>query len=241
MADVPHLSFVVAAHNEEDSLPVLCEEIRAAARAIGKGYEILVVDDGSTDGTGPWLEAQGAAADDLVVIRLPKNRGQSAALAIGLEHARGEILVTLDADLQNDPKDTALLLEALPGHDLACGVRQGRKDTFAKRYGSRLANGFRRWALNDRFQDVGCTLKAWRRPVARRMPKFKGFHRFIPILAEAEGFRVVEVPVSHRARQHGQTHYGQLSRAVAGLRDVLGVAWLKSRHIDLSTPEEPGT
>ena len=226
------VSFVIPAHNEEESLPVLLDEVRAAARDLGRPYEIVVVDDGSTDSTGAWLAEQAALGDDLEVVRLEPNRGQSGAMAAGFEAARGEVLVTLDADLQNDPKDTGLLLAALDGSaDLACGVRSQRYDNFSKRIGSRIGNGFRRWVLGDRFRDVGCTLKAWRSPVAAAVPKFDGFHRFIPILAEAEGFRVVEVEVSHRQRRYGDTHYGNLGRAIKGLRHLFSVRrMLKQRR-----------
>ena len=234
------LSFVVAAHNEVASLPPLLEEIRGAAGRVGAPFEIVVVDDGSTDGTTAWLERESREHDDLLAVHLPKNRGQSAAMIVGLRASRGEILVTLDADLQNDPADAVQLVAALEESDLACGVRAKRHDIWAKRVGSRIANRFRRWILKDRFRDVGCSLKAWRRPVAERMPPFRGFHRFIPILAEAEGFRVVELEVSHRPREHGETHYGQLSRALAGLRDLFGVAWLRSRRVDVTPPQDQG-
>jgi glycosyltransferase involved in cell wall biosynthesis len=231
-----HVSFVTAAHNEGENLALLVGEIRAAARDIGLPYEILIVDDGSTDGSGDWLEKEAAAHDDLRSIRFPKNRGQSAAMAVGLAQSKGDVIVTMDADLQNDPADARLLLDALAEADLATGVRANRRDRFFKRIGSRIGNGVRRLILGDRFKDVGCQIRAWRRPVAERIPKFKGFHRFIPVLAQAEGFRIREVDVNHRHRQHGTTHYGNLGRAFAGLYDLIGVRWLRKRRIDTSVP-----
>jgi len=225
------VSFVVPAHNERDSLPRLLDEIRAAAARIGTGYEIVVVDDGSTDGTGAWIEEEARRSADLRAVLHGRNRGQSAALATGLDASRGDVVVTMDADLQNDPADVPALLAALEGFDLACGVRRRRRDPIAKRIASRLANRIRRWILRDRFRDVGCSLKAWRRPVARRVPRFQGFHRFLPVLAEAEGFRVTEVEVSHRPREHGKTHYGNLTRALRGAYDLLGVGWLIRRRL----------
>jgi len=228
------VSFVLAAYQERDSLPVLIDEIRAVALSGGLSYEVVVVDDGSTDGTDAWLREQARTQVDLVPVLLPGNRGQSSAMAVGLRAARGERLVTMDSDLQNDPADCLRLLEALDaeGADLATGVRINRQDSWGKRLGSRLGNGLRRWRLGDEFRDVGCQLRAWRRPVAEALPKFRGFHRFIPVLARDLGFKVVEREVHHRARQHGVSKYGNLGRAVAGLRDLRGVRWLQSRALD---------
>jgi glycosyltransferase involved in cell wall biosynthesis len=228
------VSFVIPAHNEEESLPRLLDELRTVARGLDRPYEIVVVDDGSTDGTGPWLRGHATEHDDLMVLTSRRNRGQSAAMARGLLSARGSVLVTLDADLQNDPADVPRLLERLEGCDLACGVRVNRRDTFTKRIGSRIGNGVRRLVLRDTFRDVGCTLKAWRRPVARAVPKFHGFHRFIPLLARGQGFRVEEEPVNHRTRDYGRTHYGNLGRAFRGLYDLLGMAWLLRRRVVLA-------
>ncbi|MHC4955654.1 MAG: glycosyltransferase [Planctomycetota bacterium] len=228
------VSFVLAAYEERDSLPILVGEIRAAAERGGLSYEVVVVDDGSRDGSADWLLEQAESQPDLVPVILPTNRGQSAAMAVGLAAAAGDRLVTMDSDLQNDPADCLALLEALDAEnaDLATGVRVNRQDSWGKRIGSRIGNAVRRWQLKDQFQDVGCQIRAWKRPVAEAIPKFKGFHRFIPVLARDLGFKVVERDVNHRARQHGTSKYGNLGRAVAGLRDVRGVRWLQSRAID---------
>jgi len=223
----------VPAHNEEESLPLLVEEIREAARTLERPYEIVVVDDGSTDMTGAWLKSQAERSRDLVVLFTARNRGQSAAMAAGLLASGGGVIVTLDADLRNDPADAPRLVEALEDCDLACGVRRTRRDSAAKRLGSRFANALRRWWLHDEFRDVGCTLKAWKRSVAERIPKFVGFHRYIPILAKAEGLKIREIEVSHRAREHGKTHYGNLGRAWKGLFDLFGVRWLLRRRVEL--------
>jgi len=230
---MPELSFVIAALDEAESLPPLLDEIRAAAKDLGRTYEVVVVDDASTDGSAAWLRAEEARRPDLRVIVFERHRGQSAALAAGFAAARGEILVTMDADLQNDPADTGLLLDALDGCDLVVGVRATREDGFGKRLGSRIGNGVRRFMLGDRFRDVGCALRAWRWPVAAAIPKFRGFHRFIPILAERAGFRVEEVEVSHRPRLHGRTHYGNLGRAVKGFAD----AWAVRSILEPKRPE----
>jgi dolichol-phosphate mannosyltransferase len=229
----PRISFVLPAHDERESLPVLLGEIRAVAAELGGDYEIVVVDDGSSDGTEAWLREQVRASHDLRALRLRGQRGQSTALARGLAASRGDIVVTLDADLQNVPGDTPALLKALEGADLACGVRQGRRDSLAKRIGSRVANRALRGALGVQHRDTGCCHRAWRRSVVERVPRFEGFHRFVPVLASAEGFRVVEVPVGHRPRRFGRTHYGNLGRAVRGLYDLIGVGWLLRRRLAL--------
>lgn len=233
LATNPRISFVLPAHDERESLPVLIGEIRAVAAELDGGYEIVVVDDGSNDGTEAWLQEQVRTSSDLRALRLPGQRGQSTALAQGLAATRGEIVVTLDADLQNVPGDTPALLKALEDADLACGVRQGRRDSLAKRIGSRVANWATRGALRVDHHDTGCAHRAWRRSVVGRVPRFEGFHRFVPVLASAEGFRVVEVPVSHRPRSFGRTHYGNLGRAVRGLYDLIGVGWWLRRRLAL--------
>lgn len=225
------VTFLAPCHNEGEALPRLLGEIRAAAKVLALPYEILLVDDGSDDGSGAWLDAEKARSPDLRVFHMPRRSGQSAALAAGLDRAQGEAIVTMDSDLQDDPAQAPGLLAALAEADLACGVRQKRRDGIGKRIASRFANWFRRVMLKDSFKDVGCNLRAYRRTVARRIPRFHGFHRFVPILARAEGFRVVEVPVAHRPRPFGRTHYGNLSRGLRGIYDLIGVGWLLRRRI----------
>ena len=226
------VSFVLPAHNEGESLPILVEEIRDVAAKLGSRYEIVIVDDGSTDGTERWLRQEACASRDIRGIQLGSNRGQSTALARGLAASRGELVVTMDSDLQNVPADTIELLEALEHSDLACGVRAQRRDGRWKRLGARVANGVRRRVLDDDFRDVGCAHRAWRRPLTERLLRFEGFHRFVPLLARAEGFRVVEVPISHRPRRFGRTHYGNLRRALRGTYDLIGVGWFLRRRLE---------
>jgi len=225
------VTFLAPCHNEAEALPTLVQEIRAAAATVARPYEILLVDDGSDDGSAAWLDAEQARSPDLRVFHMPRRGGQSAALAAGLDRAGGDVIVTMDSDLQDDPAQAPALLDALARADLACGVRQRRRDGIGKRIASRFANWFRRIMLKDSFRDVGCNLRAYRRPVAQAIPRFHGFHRFVPILARAEGFSVVEVPVKHRPRPFGRTHYGNLSRGLRGAYDLLGVGWLLRRRI----------
>jgi glycosyltransferase involved in cell wall biosynthesis len=234
----PRVSIVVPVYNEEESLPVLAEEIGAAMAEVTPDYELLWVDDGSTDG-GPAVLARLAAADPRVrVLRLRRNSGQSAALAAGFANARAEVVVTLDADLQNDPADIPRLLAALDGCDVVCGVRTARQDTWVRRLSSRIANGVRNRLTHEAVTDVGCTLRAARAEHLRRIPVFKGMHRFLPTLLRMEGARVREVPVRHRPRRYGEAKYGIGNRLWRGIADLLAVRWLQSRWIDRGNVEE---
>ena len=225
------LSVVVPAYNEVENTPVLVAELLAALAATGRTWELLLVDDGSSDGTGDAMEAAAAREPRIRVLRLVKNAGQSAALAAGLTRARGEVVVTLDADLQNAPADIPKLLAALEGADVVSGVRAKRNDTWIRLVSSRIANATRRAALGDSVTDIGCSLKAYRREMLADLPMFVGVHRFLPALCAFRGARVVEVPVHHRARTMGVSKYGMGNRLWRGIHDLIGVSWLKHRLV----------
>ena len=225
----PELTAVVPAYNEVESLPQLLTELKAALDATGRAWELVLVDDGSSDGSAELLRAEAARDPRLVVLRFAKNAGQSAALAAGLLHARGDIVVTLDADLQNDPADISNLLAALAGADVVSGVRVRRNDSWIRLVSSRIANATRRVVLGDKVTDIGCSLKAYRREVLEGLPMFVGVHRFLPALCGFRGARVVEVPVHHRARTLGVSKYGMGNRLWRGIHDLVGVSWLKLR------------
>ena len=227
----PEISVVVPAYNEVESLPPLFAELRAALAATGRTWELLVVDDGSTDGTAEALEAEAARDPRVVPLVLEKNAGQSAALAAGLSRVRGAIVVTLDADLQNDPADLPLLLAALAHADVVSGVRATRNDSWVRRVSSRVANGVRRAVLGDPVTDIGCSFKAYRREALEGLPMFVGVHRFLPALCVFRGARFAEVPLNHRARAHGVSKYGVGNRLWRGLADLNGVLWLRSRLV----------
>jgi len=225
----PELTAVVPAYNEVESLPTLLGELRAALDATGRRWELVLVDDGSTDGSGELLLSEAARDARLVVLRFEKNAGQSAALAAGLARARGDVVVTLDADLQNDPADIGSLLAALAGADVVSGVRAKRHDSWIRLVSSRIANATRRAVLGDKVTDIGCSLKAYRREVLEGLPMFVGVHRFLPALCSFRGARVVEVPVHHRPRTRGVSKYGMGNRLWRGIHDLVGVSWLKVR------------
>jgi glycosyltransferase involved in cell wall biosynthesis len=222
----PAVSVVVPLYNEEDNVPILQAELAAALR--GVDHEIIFVDDGSTDQTLARL----TNSPEQRVLRFEKNAGQSAAMYAGANAARGAAVVLIDGDLQNDPADIPRLLAELErGADLVCGYRAQRKDTLVKRLTSRIANFVRSRFTRDGVRDTGCTLKAMRRECVRTLVPFKGMHRFIPALVKGAGYRLVEVPVNHRARKFGTSKYGLGNRAVRATVDMFGVRWLLSRQL----------
>jgi dolichol-phosphate mannosyltransferase len=226
------VSVIVPLFNEEQNVPILQSELRATLK--GVDHEIIFVDDGSVDRTIERIEV----APNVRVIRFEKNAGQSAAIYAGLNAARGEILVLIDGDLQNDPADIPRLLDEIArGADLVCGYRAQRKDTVVKRLTSRVANAVRSRYTRDGVRDTGCTLKAMRRECIVALLPFKGMHRFIPALVKNAGFTLMEVPVNHRPRRFGQTKYGLGNRAVRATVDMFGVRWLLSRRLNYKVRE----
>jgi len=225
--DSPAVSVVVPLYDEEENVPLLQAELTRALT--GLDYEIVFVDDGSTDRTADRIEP----GPRIQVLRFEKNAGQSAALYAGLKNARGATAVLIDGDLQNDPADISkLLAEIERGADLVCGYRAQRKDTFVKRATSRVANFIRSRFTKDGVRDTGCTLKAMRRECISALIPFKGMHRFIPALVKGAGYRLVEIPVNHRARKFGQSKYGLGNRALRATIDMFGVRWLLSRQLN---------
>lgn len=234
----PEISLVIPVYNEEENLPVLAAEIRSALEPLGLPYEVLYVDDGSTDGSLQVLLELAREDPRTRIVRQRRNNGQSAALDAGFRHARGDVVVTLDADLQNDPADIPRLLDRLDGFDVVSGVRARRRDNWVRRVSSKIANGIRNRVTHEAVTDVGCTLRAIRAEYLRRIPVFNGMHRFLPTLLRMEGARVTEVPVNHRPRLHGQPKYNIRNRIFRALADLFGVRWLQTRWIDRQLAEE---
>jgi dolichol-phosphate mannosyltransferase len=232
------LSVVIPVFNEEGNLRPLASELRGVLAALERTHEILFVDDGSTDGSLAVLRELARSDRAIRILRHHQNAGQSAALAAGLRAARGAVIVTLDADLQNDPADIPALLSALDHCDVVSGIRQARQDSWVRRCSSRLANRVRNWALDERIHDVGCALKAYRRTFIAEVPLFRGMHRFLPSLAAWNGARVREWPVRHRRRIAGVSKYGIANRLFQVVADLLGVCWLRRRWIVSGNVEE---
>ncbi len=232
------LSLVIPAYNEEETIEECVREADAVLARVGKAYEILVVDDGSTDATFERLRGLKPAVPALRAIRYGENKGQTTAMAAGFDNARGGIVVTIDADMQNDPADIPRLLDALDRYDVACGVRQNRQDSFVRKASSVIANSVRNRLTNEHIHDVGCTLRAFRASYLRRVKLFEGMHRFLPTLLRLEGARIVEIPVRHRPRLKGKNKYGIGNRLFKGLRDLWAVRWMQSRYIRYRVEEE---
>ena len=222
------LSVVVPLYNEEESLPHLVEQLLAALRPGGERFELVLVNDGSSDGTAAVLERLSGEVPELVAVLLRKNYGQTAAMAAGFDAATGEIIVSLDGDLQNDPADIPMLLAKLrEGYDLVSGWRHQRQDAALQRkLPSRIANRLIGRVTGVKLHDYGCSLKAYRREVLSDMRLYGELHRFLPALAFIEGARITEVKVNHRARQYGSSKYG-IDRTFRVLMDLLTVWFMK--------------
>ena len=192
-------------------------------------FEIVFVDDGSTDASGTIFQELVQANPEIRVIFLDRNHGQTAAFDAGFRHAKGALIVTLDGDLQYDPNDIGKLLPLASQYDVVCGRRERRNDNLIRRFSSRLANGVRNAVIHDGIQDTGCSLKVFKRSVLERIPLFKGMHRFFPALAQMYGFSVTEVPVQHFPRIHGLSKYGVGNRLFASLYDLFAVRWMQTR------------
>ncbi len=223
------VSVVVPAFNEKDSIRELVERLAGVLGGTGRRYEIVVVDDGSTDGTFEILQAVRKTVPELRVVRLRTNFGQTAAMAAGFDHARGEAIVTIDADLQNDPVDIPALLEKFDeGYDVVSGWRRKRRDPFLSR---RLPSMCANWVISRitgvRLHDYGCTLKVYRQEVIRNIDLYGEMHRFIPALAKWVGASVVEMPVGHHARKYGRSKYG-IGRTTRVILDLITVRFLLS-------------
>ncbi|WGV24530.1 glycosyltransferase family 2 protein [Halotia branconii] len=227
-AIVPDVSVVVPVRDEVESLPLLLEAIASTLSASQLSYEIICVDDGSSDGSGEFLKTQAQIRPDLKAIILRRNYGQTAAMSAGFKHALGKAIVTLDADLQNDPADIPMLLAKLDeGYDLVSGWRQKRQDGAVKRLlPSKIANWLIRRTTSVNIHDYGCSLKAYRAELVADMNLYGELHRFLPALAYIEGARITEMPVRHHARRFGRSKYG-LSRTFRVLMDLLTILFMK--------------
>jgi glycosyltransferase involved in cell wall biosynthesis len=236
---MPHgvrVSIVIPAYNEEENLPILMTELLPVVNP--ERDEILFVDDGSTDRTLNLMLEFKERHPFVRVIALNGNHGLSAALDAGFKAARGEIIVCLDSDLQNDPSDIPKLLERIPEYDVVVGIRVNRQDSFVKKISSRIANGIRDQMLQEKWQDTGCTLKAFKRTHLEKIRLFHGLHRFLPTLLLMENARILQLPVNHRPRIHGKSKYHLSNRLFGPLRDLFAVRWMKKRHFTYRADEK---
>ena len=234
------LSVVIPVYNEEESLPLLWPELRSVLEPLGLQFEVLFIDDGSRDRSAEIVRGFRDADPRVRLIRLKANSGETAATDAGFKSARGRWLVTMDADLQNDPHDLPMLLAHLDQWDGVTGWRVKRDDPFLRRASSRVANAIRNWVSDESVQDSGCTYRAFRRECLRSLVLYRGFHRFLPTLLRMRGYRVLEVPVNHRPRRFGQSKYGIGNRAVAAFKDLLVIRWMKDRVLRYHIAEDLG-
>jgi glycosyltransferase involved in cell wall biosynthesis len=225
------ISVVVPVHNEERSIGLLHEELQAALDPLGEEWEAVYVDDGSTDESFSALTRLHAREDNVRVVRLRRNFGKAAALAAGFAQAAGERVVTIDGDLQDDPSEIPQLLAKLEeGFDVVSGWKTRRRDPLSRRLPSKLFNWVTGWMSGLRLHDMNCGLKAYRAEVVHNLVLYGELHRFIPVLAHEQGYRVAELPVNHRPREHGRSRYG-MERYLRGFLDLLTVSFMgRYRH-----------
>lgn len=231
-------SVVVPLKNEEDNIADLIKEIEPVMEALKKPWELICIDDGSTDRTLEILESLVDKKPYLRILVFTRNFGQSSAFDAGFKASKGEFVITMDGDRQNDPADIPKLIEAVNDCDLACGYRVHRRDPLNKKMISWLANSIRGRLCQDGVQDTGCSLKVYRTKSLRCLKMYQGMHRFLPALFKIEGFRVKECPVNHRPRIHGKTKYHFFNRSFNTIADMFAVWWMRRRHLHYKIERE---
>ena len=226
------ISIVCPFYDEKENLPGLFERLLKAAAKLPEPWEIVFVNDGSTDGSAEEIKALMAGKSQVRLVELSRNCGLTTALYAGLQEAKGNILATLDADLQNPPEEIPRLYGMLEDSDMVTGIRNNRQDTLVKKVSSKIANKIRRAVLGDQIADVGCSLRIFRRSILENFYPYKGMHRFFPAVAELRGFKIKQVPVEHQNRIRGKAKYGLFNRILGPLWDLFSVRWLLTKKID---------
>lgn len=229
----PWISVVIPIKDERDNLQPLTDRLMQVLQAREESkaapFEIIYIDDGSTDGSSEVMDRLAAEHTSVTVLHFDRNYGQSSGFDAGFKHSAGELVATMDGDLQNDPADIATLLAYTKDYDLVCGWRKNRHDSLVRKVSSRVANAVRSAVTGDRVHDTGCSLKIFRRRVVDRLQLFTGMHRFFPALALMHGFTVTEVPVQHHPRKHGISKYGVGNRLFKSIYDLIAVRWMQNR------------
>ncbi|MGR3318872.1 MAG: glycosyltransferase family 2 protein [Candidatus Anammoxibacter sp.] len=226
------ISIVIPVYNEEGNIRPLVSSLLDVMKKINKEYEILFVNDGSTDSSGQILTEITNSHDNLTIINLDKNYGLTSALDAGFKAAIGDFIVTLDADLQNDPADIPMLLDKIKSFDMVCGWRHDRDDPWIKLLSSKIANFARNRLSNEEVKDSACTLKAFRKDCLNRIKLYRGLHRFLPTLFRMEGFSVTEVKVRHNPRKSGKSKFNIRNRIFSSFIDLLVIIWMKKRLLN---------
>lgn len=230
-------SVVIPVYNERDNLEILLNSLTEVMGSLEKEYEIICVNDGSSDGSDEVLRALKRKYEQLRVVEFERNCGLTAALDAGFSLAQGDIVITMDADMQNDPKDIPELLKQMRDYDVVCGVRSGRHDPWLRIVSSRIANYIRNKVTRENITDVGCTLRAYKKKFLSTLKLFDGMHRFLPTLLKWEGAKVAEVEVDHHPRLYGKTKYGVWNRVFKAFIDLLAVMWMKKRKLNYKIKE----
>jgi len=234
---VPVYSLVIPLYNEETNIPLLVPSLPPVMEKLGQPYEIILVDDGSTDHSYERMTHFSEIYPQLVVVKFRRRCGQTAAFDCGFKLARGKVIVTMDGDLQYDPADILKLIPYLESADVVCGWRKRRADTLVRRASSVFANSTRNWLSEEQIQDVGCSLRAFKRESLRNLKLYNGMHRFLTTLLKLDGFKVVEVPVQHFPRRYGLSKYNIRNRAIRSFVDLLAVRWMKRRWLSYEIEE----
>jgi dolichol-phosphate mannosyltransferase len=234
---IEKISFVIPVYNEESNLDQLINELSQVADGLGYDYEMLFVDDGSNDCSLDNIKTLAASNNRVRYLALACHSGQSSALYAGFQQASGDVVITLDADLQNDPADIPKLLQFYGEYDMINGWRVNRQDTAWKKFGSWIGNFVRNHLTWEAINDTGCSLKVMRADMLKRIKMYRGLHRFLPTLMRLEGSKVIEIPVNHRPRIRGVSKYGNLKRGIEGLYDVMVVRWMIQRRLKIEIGE----
>lgn len=234
----PELSIVIPLYNERENLVYLEEELSKHLPGLNRSYEIIFVDDGSSDGGAQVIKSLKKVNPHIRLIRFGSNEGQTAAFDAGFKAARGDIVITMDADLQNSPADIPLLLEKIGEYDMVCGWRYERSDPWIKNVSSAIANAVRNKLSDEDIADTGCSLKAYRRECLEDFKLFNGMHRFFPTLMKMRGYKVVEVKVNHYPRLYGKSKYNIRNRLFTSFLDLLVIRWMKKRRLTYQIIEE---
>ena len=237
LEEAPFLSLVIPAYNEQETIPELLARVERALTEMGRPFEVIIIDDGSTDATPRLLGEAMPRLPWLRVLRLDHNCGQSGAFDAGFKAARGQVIATIDADLQNDPEEIPRLLPLLNGYDMINGWRQWRQDTGLRRLQSRIANRIRNWLSDETIRDSASSLKLYKRHCVEGMQLYRGMHRFMPTLVKMRGYTVNEVPVKHSPRFAGTAKYGLRNRAWRAFVDLMAVRWMKKRYLRYQVTE----
>lgn len=223
-------SLIIPVFNEDANITLLFNEIQQAMSRQNRSWQVLFVDDGSTDGSLDILRSLAKTSPQAKYLAFAANKGQSAAFAAGFHEADGEVFITLDADLQNDPADIPAMLDLYDqGYDMIIGWRAKRNDNIIRRISSKIANAVRNSLSHEAVKDTGCSLKVLRASMARELPMFTGMHRFLPTLMKMKGATVAEIKVNHRPRLHGVSKYGVWNRAFAAFYDLFAIRWMQER------------